>query len=66
MAKRHAELFEIRVGQFRQNFRVDFALAKDRLILAKAEATEPISHVHGCNPERKGTIAQPTQPVEGA
>ena len=47
MAQRHAEFFEIGVGQFRQNFRVDFALAKDRLILAEAEATEPIPHVHG-------------------
>jgi hypothetical protein len=47
MAQRDAELFEIGVGQFRQNFLVDFALAKDRLILAKAEATEPIPHAHG-------------------
>jgi hypothetical protein len=47
MAQRHAEFFEVGVGQFRQNFRVDFALAKDRLVLAKAEATEPIPHVHG-------------------
>ena len=47
MAQWHAELFEIGVGQFRQNFRVDFALAKDRLILAEAEATEPIPDVHG-------------------
>ena len=47
MAQRRAELFEIGVSQFRQNFRVDFALAKDCLILAEAEATEPIPHVHG-------------------
>jgi len=47
MAQRHAEFFEIGVGQFRQNFRVDFALAKDRLILAEAKATEPIPHAHG-------------------
>ena len=47
MSQRHAELIEIGVGQFRQNFRVDFALAKDRFILAEAEATEPIPHAHG-------------------
>jgi len=42
MAQRHAEFFEIGVGQFRQNFRVDFGLAKD-----EAKATEPIRHAHG-------------------
>ena len=42
MAQRHAEFFEIGVGQFRQNFRVDFALAKD-----EAKAPEPIPHAHG-------------------
>jgi hypothetical protein len=47
MAQRRAESFEIGVAQFRQNFRVDFALAKDRLTLAEAEATEPIPHAHG-------------------
>ena len=47
MAKRHAEFFEIGVGQFRQNFRVEFALAKDRLTLAEAKVTEPIPHAHG-------------------
>jgi hypothetical protein len=47
MAQRHTEFFEIGGCQFRQNFRVDFALAKDRLILAEAKATEPIPHAHG-------------------
>ena len=47
MAQQHAGFFEIGVGQFRQNFRVDFALAKERLTLAEAKATEPIPHAHG-------------------
>ena len=47
LANRHAEFFEIGVGQFRQNFRVDFALAKDRLMFTEAKATEPIPHAHG-------------------
>ena len=47
MAQRHAEFFEIGAGQFSQDFRVDFALAKDRLMLAEAKATEPIPHAHG-------------------
>ena len=47
MAQRHAEFFEIGVREFRQNFRVDFALAKDRLTLAEAKATEPTPHAHG-------------------
>ena len=46
-AQRRAEFFEIGVGQFRQNFRVEFALAKDRLTLAEAKVTEPIPHAHG-------------------
>ena len=48
MAKRHAEFFEIGASQFRQNFQVDFALAKDRLVFSEAKtATEPIPHAHG-------------------
>ena len=48
MAQRHAEFFEIgRRSDPGKNFRVEFALAKDRLILAEAKATEPIPHAHG-------------------
>ena len=47
MAQRRAELFEIGFSQFRQNFRVNFAFAKDCLILPESKATEPVSHVHG-------------------
>ena len=66
MAQRHAEFFEIGAGQFRQDFRVDFALAKDCLILAEAKATEPIPPRPRVNPDKgKAIIAHPTQPVEG-
>ena len=47
MAQRHAEFFEIGVAQIGQNFEVDFALAKDRLMFTEAKATEPIPHAHG-------------------
>ena len=57
MSQRHAELFEIGVGYFMQNFRVDFALAKDRFILAEAKATKPIPHAHGQTPTRERRLS---------
>jgi len=53
VAQRHAELFEIGVGQFQANFRVDFALAKDRVILAEAEALRSQSPRPRANPNRE-------------
>ena len=35
----HAKLFEITVGQFRQDFRVDRVVAKCGLVLAETEAS---------------------------
>jgi hypothetical protein len=51
VAQRHAEFFEIGVDQITEKFRVDFAVAKDRLILA-AEATEPIPKRPSVNPNK--------------
>ena len=39
----YANLFEVAVRQFGQNFSVDFVFAEQRLVLAETEAREPIS-----------------------
>ena len=42
----YANLFEVAVRQFRQNFSVDFIFAEQRLVLAETEASQPIPDVH--------------------
>ncbi len=41
-----ANLFEVAVRQFRQNFSIDFIFAERRLVLAEAEPSQPIPDVH--------------------
>ena len=48
MPQRHAELIEVALRQIRQNFGIDFALAKCGLILTETEAAQPSPHVHCC------------------
>ena len=39
--------FEIAVRQLGQDIGVDFTLAKERLVLSEAEASEPTPDIHG-------------------
>src|SRR5271169_639816 len=47
MPERDAEVLQMLVLEFRQNVGVDFALAKNRLVLPKPEAPQPFPDVHG-------------------
>jgi len=48
--ERHTKLFEVDVGQLRQDIGVDFTRAKERLVLSEAEIPEPIPDIHGRAP----------------
>ena len=48
MPQRHAKLIEVALRQIRQNFGIDFALAKCGLILTETEAAQPSPDVHCC------------------
>jgi hypothetical protein len=41
-----AELFEIRLGQFGQGFKVDRVVAKHSLVLREPETAQPVGDVH--------------------
>ena len=43
----HTELFEISVGEVRQDFCFDFVLAKRGFVLAETEVPQPSPDVHG-------------------
>src|SRR5271156_3983717 len=47
MPERDAEVLQMLVLEFRQNVGVDFALAKNRLVLPEPEAPQPFPDVHG-------------------
>ena len=47
MAEHDPELFQIRLGQLRQNLKIDRVVAKRRFILRKAETAQPLRDVHG-------------------
>ena len=65
MPQRHTELLEIGVGQLGQDIGVDFTRAKERLVLAEAETSQPtptsMAALHG--PE--GIILLLKRPVQG-
>jgi len=44
--RRHADVFEVRGCQLRQNCFVDRVLAECRLVLSEAKAPQPTSEVH--------------------
>jgi hypothetical protein len=45
--QKDAELFEISVGQIRQDLRVDFVFAERGFVLAETEVPQPSPDVHG-------------------
>jgi hypothetical protein len=51
--ERHTKLLEIDVRQLRQDIGVDFARAKERLVLSKAETSEPTPDIHGRTPRAR-------------
>ena len=50
----NAEVLEVFSRQLRQNLAVARVLAKSGLVLAEAETSQPVSHVHGRGPEGSG------------
>ncbi len=46
-----AKVLQVFSRQLRQNLAVDRVLAKSGLVLAEAETSQPVSHVHGGGPE---------------
>ena len=48
MPQRHADLFEVGLGQIGQDLGINFALAKRGLILTETERAQPSPDVHDC------------------
>ncbi len=46
-----AKVLQVFSRQLRQNLAVDRVLAKSGLVLAEAETSQPVSHVHGRGPK---------------
>jgi hypothetical protein len=51
--ERHPKLLEIGVRQLRQNIGVNVTRAKERLVLSKAETSEPTPDIHGRTPRAR-------------
>jgi hypothetical protein len=67
-SERQAKLFEVGLGQIRQNIGLDFTVAKRAFILAEPEAAQPRPDVHSRSPcpsvqadDGPGEIACPVQ-----
>ena len=49
MPQRHADLFEVAIGQLAQNVGIDVVVSKQRFILLKTAASQPYRDIRHCS-----------------
>ena len=65
VSEEHAELFEIGVGQVRQDVGVNSVLAERGLVLAEPQAPQPGSYVHARDCQSIRSVNRPSRPTTG-